>query len=198
MFIFNLHAHLQRRHLGNRGPDVGRIKGLAHVATGLRVLYLCRWPSVCRVELSRLPDSDPPVYRLWLLMYVRGANTLWFSKLIDWGDGTRASNQPASPRLSSWSHRELRGQSSLWPAPVCRGCWGNPALRNNVLVLTQPASEQIKKEGHKHPKSVPFLSERQGRGPWKPQPLNQSPEPNTIWWPCLCPQHPLEPWLTNL
>lgn len=90
MFIFNLHAHLQHHHLGNRGPDVGRIKGLARVATGLRVLYLCRWPSVCRVELSRLPDSDPPVYRLWLLMYVGGANTLWFSKLIDWGDGTRA------------------------------------------------------------------------------------------------------------
>lgn len=57
---------------------------------------------------------------------------------------------------------------------------GEPRLRNNVLALTQPASEQIKKEGHKHPESVPFLSEREGRGPWKPQPLNQSPEPNTI------------------
>lgn len=75
MFIFNLHAHPQRCHLGNRGPNVGRIKGLAHVATGLRVLYLWGCPSVCRVELS-LPDSDPSVYRLWLLMSVGDANTL--------------------------------------------------------------------------------------------------------------------------
>lgn len=126
MFIFNLHTHPQRCHLGNRGPNVGRIKGLAHVATGLSVLYLCGGPSVCRVELSRLPDSDPSVYRLWLLMYVGGANTLWFSRLTDWGDGTRASNQPASPRLSSGSHRELSGQSSLWPAPSGEVVGGTP------------------------------------------------------------------------
>lgn len=81
--VFSLHTDPQHLHLGNRGPDAGRIRGLAHVSTGLNVLRLRDWPSVCRAKLRCLPDSVPPVYRLRLLMDVRGANTHWFYRLID-------------------------------------------------------------------------------------------------------------------
>lgn len=53
-------------------------------------------------------------YGLWLLIYVGDTNTLWFSRLIDWGDSTRASNQPASTHFSSWT-RELRAKVVYGP-----------------------------------------------------------------------------------
>lgn len=71
-------------------PDGARIHNSSSGSN--RVKFLCQWewPSICRPKLRCLSDSVSPVYRLWLLMYVRGANTCWFYRLIDWKDSARA------------------------------------------------------------------------------------------------------------
>lgn len=171
-----------------------QLKGAAvHGATGSIFLSLWEWPSTCRAKLRCLWESLSPVYRLRLLMYVRGANTCWFCRLIDWRDSARASNQPAIPTFSAWSSYELSRRSSLWAVSDGRG--RQAILLGEMMPLRWFSLIWASaKQGRKHLESVPFLSEWEVWEPGKPWPLNQSPRPNTIWWLLLCPQCPLEPW----
>ena len=108
-----------------------------------------------------------------------------------------AWNQPATPSFAPWSRYELCCCNSLLAAPVWWEVDGGTRLQE--CPCTSSASIWASQKGGLQASGVSTFSfRREGLGSWQPQPLNQSPRPDTICWPFPRPQCPLELWLTNL